>query len=164
MIVRDIVRVIALFITSATSDLRILLKFSLTSTILTTVKNRIDANPEIWNRQRAYRARYGRGTSTELRWFEPQFVAANNHAAGDAIIVRGKAISLAYGAVRFTEEYNDIGAQAWETARSANVIDGDDIESVRVSLGSAVGLTAGAPYALRGEDLSYAGEQLKVVV
>lgn len=134
------------------------------STILTTVKNRIDANPEIWNRQRAYRARYGRGTSTELRWYEPQFVAANNHAAGDAIIVRGQAISLAYGAVRFKEEYNDIGAQAWETARSANVIDGDDIDSVRFSLGSAVGLTAGAPYALRGEDLSYAGEQLKVVV
>ena len=134
------------------------------SAILTTVKSRIDANPEVWDRQRVYRARYGRGTSTELRWYEPQFVAANNHAAGDAIIVRGQAISIAYGAVRFKEEYNDIGAQAWETARSANVIDGDDIESVRFSLGSAVGLTAGAPYALRGEDLSYAGEQLKVVV
>lgn len=134
------------------------------SGILTTVKSRIDANPQVWDTQRVYRARYGRGTSTELRWFEPQFVAANNHAAGDAIIVRGKAISIAYGAVRFTEDYNDIGAQAWETSRSATVIDGDDIESVRFALGSAVGLTAGAPYALRGEDLSYAGEQLKVVV
>lgn len=134
------------------------------SGILTTVKSRIDANPEVWDRQRAYRARYGRGTTTELRWFEPQFVAANHQVAGEAIIVRGRAISIAYAAVRFKEEYNEIGAQLWEAERTATVIDGDDIESVRWSLGTAVGLTTGSPYALRGEDLSYAGEQLKVVV
>lgn len=131
-------------------------------TIVDDAYDRFVANYPVWQGQRAYRARFGID-DYQFKVFEPWGVAVRQSRTGEAVYVRGKGVSLGYGPGRFFEDkQNEVGAYEFENFRRETVIDADAVETQRFYLDTAPGLPAGAPYNLRGVDLYYAAEQLKV--
>jgi hypothetical protein len=132
-------------------------------TIVDDTYDRVVANYPVWQGQRAYRARYGID-DFQFRFFEPGGVALVQRRTGEAIYVRGKGITIGYGSGRFEDkEDKETGLYAFENFRRETVAQGDQVETVRQYLDTLPGLPAGAPFNLRGADLYYAAEQLKVI-
>lgn len=125
-------------------------------------------NDGLWGVQRAFTARPASGMD-QFRWFEPWGVAGTWRRAGEALVGRGRGLSLGYGPGYFDEAAlkaqgsGGIGAYPLVNNRTHPFIDGDNVETGRLFLDSVPGLYAGAPYNVRGEELYYAAEQLKVV-
>lgn len=126
------------------------------------VYDRIAANEGLWGVQRAFTARHA-FDDYQFRVFEEWCVPTSWRRTGEALIVRGKGITLGYGPGRFLEEQNEVGAFKFENFKTVTVIDADAVESAQFYLDSAPGLPAGAPYNLRGAETYVAMEQLKVV-
>ncbi|NJO81665.1 MAG: hypothetical protein HC828_02100 [Blastochloris sp.] len=124
--------------------------------------DRIVANGEIWFRQPCYRARYAFDDS-QFQWFEPGGVATALQRQGEALVVRGRAVTLGYGPARFDNEFNEVGLETFANVLTEPVIDADAIENRVLYLDTIPGLAVGDPYNLRGVDLYYAAEWLKVV-
>jgi hypothetical protein len=128
----------------------------------TTLKARIDANPDLWSRQYLFRARYGY-TEEQAIDFEPAFVATRFERAGEALLVRGKGVSVAYGPAVFEgEPTHPLGFYNFENLRTQNAIGGDGVSTAIVYLDGQEGLYMGDPYNLRGPVIWYAGEITRV--
>lgn len=130
----------------------------------TAIKARIDANPEIWSRQPLYRRRYGID-DYQMRVYEPWSIASQLSRLGEALVLRGKGLTIGYGPGSFKEgkeAYNEVGAQLVENYRTFSAIDGDAVENLQLYLDTVEGLYAGGAYNVRGEDLRYAAEVFKV--
>lgn len=130
--------------------------------LLAAAKARIDANGEIWARQTLYRARYG-FNDEHFRQFEPGGVAIVLQRQGEALVVRGSGVTLAYGPGRFLEKFNEVGFEEFENFLTETAIDADTIENRVLFLDTLDGLPVGAPYLLRGVNLFGAWEWLKVI-
>lgn len=131
-------------------------------TILTAIKARIDANPEIWDRQPLFSARFSI-EDDQFALFEAFGVAMNQRRTGEALVVRGKGITIGYGPGTFKEEFNDVAAQVFENFRTHTAIDADAVETQVVYFATIAGLEPGSPYNLRGVDIYYAAEQFLIL-
>ena len=130
--------------------------------------DRIAANDALWEVQRAFTARPASGMD-QFRWFEPWGVPATWRRAGEALVGRGRGLTIGYGPGYFDEAAlkaqgdGGIGAYPLTNNRTHPFIDGDNVETGRLFLDSVPGLYAGAPYNVRGEEAYYLAEVLKVV-
>lgn len=127
------------------------------------IKARIDANPDLWARQYLFRRRYAYD-DYQNGLFEPGMVATFFERAGNSLIVRGKSIKAGFGPQAFADQPDDkqFGLYPFEATRAENLVDGDQVETVLVNLDVIDGLFGGDPYNLRGVDLHYAGEVLRI--
>jgi hypothetical protein len=132
-------------------------------TIAEDTYDRLTANYPVWQGQRAYRARFATGPD---QWasFEPWGVAVQQRRTGEALYVRGAGVTLGHGSGRvLTDKANEVGAWEFENFRRETVVAGEQVQTARFYLDSAIGLSTGAPYNLRGVHLYGAWEQLKVL-
>lgn len=132
-------------------------------TAAATLKARIDANPDLWARQYLFRRRYAYD-DYQNGLFEPGMVATFFERAGNSLVVRGKGIKAAFGPQAFGEQPDDahFGLYPLEPMRSETLVDGDQVETVLVNLDVLDGLFGADPYNLRGVELHYAGEILRI--
>lgn len=143
-------------------------------TLASTITTRISDNGGIWATQRLYAARpaadIGKETS-QFQQFEAWSHPATLRRAGEALVGRGRALSLGYGGGYFDEaEYKrvsatdeGIGAYPIKYTRNHPVVDANDVEDFQLYLDTAPGLPIGAPYNVRGAESYIVMERLKVV-
>lgn len=138
------------------------------------IYDRITANTGLWGVQRLYTARPAFSVGNELSQFtlfEEWSVPVSWRRAGEALVGRGRALSIGYSAGWFDEaEYKKIastdegvGAYPLRNVRTAPVVDGNDVETFRLYLDQVEGLAVGDPYNVRGVESYVLMEQLKVV-
>jgi len=138
-----------------------------------TISDRITNNDALWGVQRLYTARPAFDSGKDLSQFalfEPWSVPRATRAA-EAIVARGRALRIDYSAQWYDEaEFakaassdEGIGAYPLKSIRTTPLIDGDNVESVRLFLDSVPGLPVSAPYTVRGVESYVVMEQLKVV-
>jgi len=137
------------------------------------LSDRITNNDALWGVQRLYTARPAQDSGKDLSQFalfEPWGVPTATRTA-EAIVARGKTLRLDYSAQWYDEaEYaktastdEGIGAYPLKALRTTPLIDGDNVESVRLYLDGVPGLPVSAPYTVRGVESYVVMEQLKVV-
>lgn len=138
-----------------------------------TIADRIVANGAFWGVQRLYTARPAMSIgadNSQFSLFEPWSVPAASRV-GEALVARGRALSLGYRGVFFDEAAyakmvkTDEGVGAWPLihTRTQAVIDGDDVESQRLDFEGVPQLAVGDRYFVRGVESYVLMEQLKVV-
>lgn len=139
------------------------------------IKARIDANGPLWAYQRLYTMRpviSGSATdTTQLQWYEEWSVPLTWRRQGEAVVGRGRALSLGYGAGWFDEAayaekaktIEGVGAWPLKNTKTHSVVDDDAVESFQQYLDSVPGLPVGAPYNVRGWESWVLMERLKVV-
>ena len=130
----------------------------------TTIKARIDANPDLWDRQRLFRRRYAYDDA-QNRWYEPGQPAFQLSRMGEAVLVRGQANRINYGIFAVDEDpkkENEVGLPPFEGTKNQGVTEGASLRTELVYLDTVPGLRGAMPYAVRGVDLVYAGEILLV--
>jgi hypothetical protein len=129
-----------------------------------TLKARIDANPDLWNRQYLFRCRYA-FDAYQNQVFEPGQIACCWERVGQALLVRGKGIQLAHGPSAFNPDpksQNEVGLYELKPFVTESLVDGDAVETALVYLDGIDGLYGGDPYNLRGVDIHYAGEIFRI--
>jgi len=139
-------------------------------TLAAAIKARIDANGGMWAVQRCSTMRTGFDIG-QLQAFEELSMPANWRRVGDALVGRGRALSLGYGAGWFDDAAHDAAAKgiggvgAWpvKNARTATLVDGGEVGSFQYFLDDAPGLPPGAPFNVRGWESYVLMERLKVV-
>lgn len=131
-------------------------------TALTAIKARLDANPDIWARQRPYRRRHS-FDDFQAAFFEPSRPSYSAARVGEALAVAGKGVSLHYGPFSYAEKPGlEDGLYAVTTLRNETLIDGAQAAAALHWLDTFAGLAPGTGYLVRGDDLRYAAEQLLV--
>lgn len=135
------------------------------SSAAATIKARIDANPDLWSRQRLYRRRYAYDDYQD-RVYEPGQIAFSMARTGEALLVRGQNARVEWGPQVFDETYtpqtDDVGLYPLKGVLSQAVCQGDAPMSELVYLGTLGGLYPTASYNVRGEALAYAAEVWRV--
>lgn len=134
-----------------------------------TIKARIDANPDLWSRQRLFTRRFadpGRD-EWEDRVFEPGMIAASPARRGEALLVRGKGNQIVWGPQEFDSKpdqaVDGVGLYPLRPiGPTMTICQGTELQTELVYLDDCDGLYGAAPYNVRGEQLSYAGEILLV--
>lgn len=155
---------------AAVSDAAIVSWLTTLRTIAQACYDRIAANTAYWGVQRAFTARPASGNEN-FRIFEPWGMPATWRRTGEALVGRGRGLTIGYGAGYFDEAafakeaqgIGGIGAYPVKNNKTATFIDGDNVESGRLYLDTVPGLPVGAAYNVRGEESYYLAEQLKVV-
>lgn len=138
------------------------------------IYDRMSANTGLWGVQRLYTARPAFSVGSDLsqfNLFEEWSVPVAWRRSGEALVGRGRALSIGYSAGWFDEaEYKKVastdegvGAYPLKNVRTAPVVDGNDVESFRLYLDQVDGLAVGDPYNVRGVESYVLMEQLKVV-
>jgi hypothetical protein len=155
---------------AAVADSTIVSWLASCSTLATACYDRIAANDGFWEHQRLFTARPASGNDN-FRLFEPWGIPATWRRVGEAIVARGRGLTIGYGAGYFDEAAfakesagsGGIGAYPVKNTKTFTLIDGDNVESGRLYLDTVPGLPAGSAFNVRGEESYYLGEQLKVV-
>lgn len=118
------------------------------ATMLSTAKARLDARPELWNRLRLMRRVYAKDDvqiERNRRMYAAAFVRA-----GDRLLVRGKGVKVAYGAITFDppeKEGEPINYQKFNWAVEQGVgAQEDKIETSTIYLDNLAGLEYGMRY------------------
>lgn len=133
-------------------------------TRVSAIKTRLDANVDVWGRQRLFKRRNAIDND-QLVFYAPARISWSPGRIGDALIVRGKAIKIGYGPLVLPnkpDSTND-GIPRWYTTkyvREEDVASADTIRTVVHYLDSFGGLTPGAAFAILGVECYYAAEQL----
>jgi len=128
------------------------------ATMLSAIKTRIDACPQLFDYARMYRRRYVFSDAFDTGWTD--FQVPSTARAGTLLVVRGKAVQIGYGPIT-VKSMPDKAAIEYENATETELIAGERVDSQTVSLDSFDGLYAGMPYMLRGTDVRYAAEILR---
>lgn len=130
-----------------------------------TIKARIDANPDLWTRQRLFRRRYAYDDYQD-RVYEPGNIAYANNRVGEAVLVRGQNDRVEWGPFFWDETVefatDDVGLYPFQGTLSQGICQGDAKVSELVYLGTLPGLYPTASYTVRGESLAYAAEVWRV--
>lgn len=127
-----------------------------------TIKARIDANPDLWSRQRLYRRRYA-FDDYQTTVYEPGQIAQQIARRGEAVLVKAKGASIEWGPGGFINgEQNEVGLYAVKNQFSQAAAQGDAVTTELVYLDTLGSLYPSAPYNVRGESVAYAGEILLV--
>lgn len=139
-------------------------------TLAAAIAQRIADNGGLWANQRLYTLRSGFDQS-QIEVFEAWAIPGTLRRAGEALVGRGRALTLGYSAGYVdTAAYEEqakgsdgIGAYPVKNVRTSPVVDGDNVESFALYLDSVPGLPVGAPYNVRGVESYVLMERLKVV-
>jgi hypothetical protein len=127
-----------------------------------TIKARIDANPDLWSRQRLFRRRYAFDDYQD-RVFEPGQIAGQYARRGEALLIRAKGARAAWGPGEFdNNSKNEVGLYAVKNYLEQGVCQGDTPRTELVYLDTLNGLYPTQAYNVRGEQLIYAAEILRV--
>lgn len=129
-----------------------------------TIKARVDANPDLWSRQRLFRRRYAYDDYQD-RVFEPGQIAQAPGRRGEALLVRGKGARLCWGPGEFdnnSKSQNEVGLYAYKNFQEQGVCQGDSVRNELVYLDTLEGLFPSQAYNVRGEQVRYAAEILWV--
>lgn len=132
------------------------------SAIADVLKARIDASPDLWQRQRLFRRRYAYDDK-QNEWYEPGMLASRFGREGEVLFVKGKGLTLGYGSIAWEEDatkLNEVGLYNFTALRQESIADGDAISTRIVYLDNVEGLFGGVPYHVRGVDLNYAAETM----
>lgn len=144
-------------------------------TLASDIKARIDANGAVWGVQRLYTMRpaiYDNAADTyQLQLYEEWSVPLTWRRQGEALVGRGRALSIGYGAGWFDEAayaeksktIEGVGSWPLRSTKTHSVVDGDAIESFQQYLDAVPGLPVGAPFNVRGWESWVLMERLKVV-
>jgi hypothetical protein len=132
------------------------------ATALSTIKSRIDSNPDRWDRIRLFRGPYGYDAG-QAQYFRDRHQAVRRFRAGTRLIVRGSNLKLGWGPSSFTlrNDKEPFGEYAWEWASSETLASGSTVETNEVMLGALPGLEPGFQYVVYGGDVRYAAEELR---
>jgi len=118
------------------------------ATMLSTAKGRLDGRPEVWGRARMMRRVYAKDDPQVER--NKRLYAGNFVRQGDRLIVRGKGVKIAYGAISFkppAKEGEPINYADFTWANEVGVGGQEDkIETAEVLLDSIPGLEVGMRY------------------
>lgn len=120
-------------------------------------------NGGFWSRQRAYTMRTGYDTEYQVMIFEPWAIPWSWRRFGEELIARGANLELRYGAVWYTTEFNEVGAQESDASRKENIVSASDPLTTITYFDRLPGLPPGAPYHVRGVRSLVLFERLKVV-
>lgn len=126
--------------------------------------DRINANTGFWGVQRAFTARPASGEEN-FRKFEAWGVPATWRRAGEALVGRGRGLTIGYGSGYFDDSkgLTDIGAYPFTNLKTFQFLDGDNVETGQLFLDTVPGLPAGSSFNVRGEEAYILMERLKVV-
>ena len=126
-------------------------------TILSTVKSRIDAAPDLFNRVRLFRMMPVLD-DTQRAYFRPQMVTRSLRWR-DVLVVKGKGVKLHWGQLRTTK--TDTAIWEWETTRSQELVGGESVEVKQIHLDMLPGLMPGTFYSATGDDVRFIGENFQ---
>lgn len=124
-------------------------------TALTTIYGRLTGSADVWNRIRPFR-RHPTIDVYQREYFKLQYVARGRRFT-DALWVKGKNVTLHWGAMSVKQEAHDAPFQ-WETEHKEQVCGGESYEDKYLYFDSFPGLVPGAFYYLTGDDVTYAAE------
>lgn len=128
------------------------------------IKSRIDANPDLWTRQRLFRRRYAYDGYQD-RVFEPGNIAVSQSRVGEAVLVRGQNDRIEWGPHQFDEiaaNQNEVGLYPLAGPLRQAICQRDQVVSELAYLSNLPGLYPTSFFAVRGETLAYAGEVWRV--
>lgn len=117
--------------------------------------SRITGAPELWDRQRLFRRS---PTVDEFqRGYHRRTFVARSIRSTDALLVRGKGVTLCWGPHTIPQE-SETPWREWTAQWEEQLIGGDTYETKLISFDMFAGLPAGTYYTLVADDLVYAGE------
>lgn len=125
--------------------------------IITAAKARIDAQPNFYGRVRAQRrwfSKYDKADTLAIKRNPPRL-----WRGGDALIVNGKGVSLAYGGVSIPTNDRGVAYHDYTWVKTQPIIEGDKLGTQVVWLDAIPGIFRGTAYYLAGE-VHYAEETL----
>lgn len=128
--------------------------------ILSGVKSRLDANPRIFNRVRLMRRMYGRDPNQYAAYAPNNTYVQQFTRTGSRLVVRGKGVSIAWGALSTKADKTTTGSYKVDFAHTQSLMDGDAVQTKTVYLDSIPGLQRGMTYVVIGENVVYAAEYL----
>jgi hypothetical protein len=135
-------------------------------TAVTAIKARIDANPDVWARQYPFKKRNGLPINDQQVFYAPSRISWSPGRIGEALIVRGKALTLSYGPLILPDQPDSNEAiprhYTVKYVLNENIADGDAIETHVHYLDSFAALAPGAAFAVLGVETHYAAERLLV--
>lgn len=127
------------------------------SSIVSAAKARIDAQPNFYNRVRAQRrwfSKYDKADELAIKRNPPRF-----WRGGDALIVNGKGVKLAYGGVSIPSNDRGVAYYDYKWNKEQAVTEGDKLTTQLLWLDTVPGVKRGDGYYLSGE-VHYAEESL----
>jgi len=130
------------------------------ATLLSAAKTRLDNNPRIFDRVRLMRRMIGRDTNQYAVYAPNNAYVQQRVRVGGRLVVRGKGVSVAWGAVSTKAEKTQTTAYKVDFAHTVAVTEGDAVQTKTVYLDTLEGLRRGMTYAITGENVVYAAEYL----
>lgn len=131
-------------------------------TIAADAYSRIAADDAVWEIQRCFAARPAHDED-QFRMFEPWGIALSWARTGEALLLRGRGLSIGYGSGWVGEEQNEVGAYEVLSAATAQATAGDAVESAVIYLDTIPAIPVGAAYNVRGAECYAAFERLRIV-
>lgn len=124
-------------------------------TLLTTIKSRIDAAPDRFDRIRLFR--WQPVLDDFQRTFYHNVFQPSSWRRADGLWVKGRGLKIAFGPMQIThEKLGDLWQ--WSNAYEVDLVAGDAVETKYVQFDAYDGLWAGAPYFIRGDEIHYVAE------
>jgi hypothetical protein len=130
------------------------------ATVLTTVKGRIDAEPDRWDRIRLFRSSYAYGLG-EAEYLKNRYWTVRRQRTGARLIVRGSNIKLGWGPLSFKLQNDKEPHGEYEVGWGfeETLVGGNDVETREIALDTLEGLFPGMQYVVYGGDVRYAAEE-----
>lgn len=127
------------------------------SSIVSAAKARIDGQPNFYNRVRAQRrwfSKYDKAAELDIKRNPPRF-----WRAGDALVVNGKGVSLAYGGISVPTNDRGVAWYDYTWDKTQQIIESEKLGTQVLWLDTVQGVDRGSSYYLAGE-VHYAEESL----
>lgn len=125
------------------------------ASIVSNAKARIDNQPNFYNRVRAQRrwfSKYDKAEALAIKRNPPRF-----WRCGDAVVVNGKGVSLAYGGVTVPTNDRGVAYHDYTWNKTQQIIESDTLSTQVLWLDTVPGIYRGTAYYLSGE-VHYAEE------
>lgn len=128
--------------------------------VLSTVKSRIDADADRWDRIRLFRSSYAYGP-INAEYLKGRYHAVRRQRTGARLVVRGSNLKLGWGALGATlvDPKEPQGEYAFTWAVEETLVGGSEVETREVALDGLGGLLPGMTYQVYGGDVRYAAEE-----
>lgn len=127
--------------------------------IVSAAKARIDGQPNFFNRVRAQRRWFGRGINENVDELAVKRNPPRFWRCGDALVVHGKGVSLAYGGVNVPTNDKGVAYYDYTWAKTQQIIESDKLATQVLWLDTVPGVVRGMSYYLAG-DVRWAEESL----
>lgn len=127
---------------------------------LNTIKSRIDADSDRWDRIRLFRGSYAYEPG-EAEYLKGRHHAVRRARTGTRLIVRGTNIKLGWGPLGATlnDPKEPFGEYSFTWGFEETLVSGSEVQTREVQLDALPGLLPGMLYQVYGGDVRYAGEE-----